>query len=296
MSVPMKHLSLDALRAFTSVVDLNSYTAAGQQLGRSQPAISLQLQKLEEQLGARLLTRQRGRMQLTAAGEALYASARQLLNLNDRVFAQFQQPSLAGRVRLGIPSEFASTLLPRVLGQFAQSYPQVTLEVTSALSEQLLQQDDEHDYDVVVALQEPTQQVRKDDLLKQESLVWVVSSLMPPLAKNAPVSLVVAPDGCIYRRRALQALKKCQQAWRISYTNADFSGLKAVLHSGLGVTELADSAVPDNFTRLPSSKTINSASGSTALPELGRVNLVLKQRASDNPAASQLAVFLRERI
>ncbi|WP_258808427.1 LysR family transcriptional regulator [Pseudidiomarina sp. CB1] len=289
----MQQLSLDSLRAFVSVYDLQSFTAAGQQLGRSQPAISLQLQRLEEMLSMRLYARTGGRIQLTPAGNELLEAARAMLSLNDQIIARLTEPELSGRVRLGMTSEFASKLLPQVLGQFAQGYPNVALEVSSALSRQLVANAD--DFDVIIALTEsggkdaaqwvnPMQWLE----LRQEPLVWVGNSeshLLP-----APLPLVVAPDGCIYRRRALRALRNAGIQSRITYTNTDFSGLTAAIESGLGITVLAQSTVPAHLEK------IQRCADGTPLPELGEVGVMLSTRAAENSAAQQLAAFIQERI
>ncbi|CUA87790.1 LysR family transcriptional regulator [Pseudidiomarina woesei] len=285
----MQHLPLEALRAFISIYELQSYTAAAQQLNRSQPAISLQLQRLEELLGVSLLSRSGGRIHLTPAGSELLEQARQLLGLNDQIIARFTEPSVSGQVRLGIPSEFASKILPQVLGQFAQAYPNVSLSVTSALSKDLLKDEQAH-FDLVIALKEPDKKSMRPGMviLKQEPLVWVGAQHDIQHGQE-PLPLVVAPEGCIYRRRALTALRQANIPVRISFTNADFSGLTAAIESGLGLTVLAQSTVPDNLARL-------QRNGTTALPELGEVNVAMWQADADNQAARQLAQFIQERI
>ncbi len=284
----MQHLPLEALRAFISVYELQSYTAAGQQLNRSQPAISLQLQRLEELIGAELLDRRGGRIHLTQVGREFIEHARQLLSLNDQMFARFTEPSLSGQVRLGIPSEFASKLLPQVLGQFSQSYPNITLSVTSALSKDLLYDEQSH-YDLLIALKEPDKRLTRPGLvlLKQEPLVWVGNT--QELAHQELLSLVVAPEGCIYRRRALTALRQAKIPVRVSYTNADFSGLTAAIDSGLGLTVLAQSTVPANLQQA-------RAIDQHILPDLGDVSVVMWQADAENKAALQLAEFIQERI
>ncbi|RUO80805.1 LysR family transcriptional regulator [Idiomarina tyrosinivorans] len=277
----MKQLSMDALRAFVSVVDLQSFTAAGQQLGRSQPAISLQLQRLDEQLGVKLLHRQGGRIQLTGPGSHLYQYAQQMLALNDQAFAHFQQAGLSGQARLGIPSEFANSVLPKLLGQFAGVHPQISLEVTSALSRSLLA-DLEKYYDVIIALRERHDN-RQDELLRQDPLIWVGE---PPSDSQASIPLVVAPEGCIYRHRATTALKQQGRKFHITYTNADFTGLSAAIRSGLGMTVLAASTVPaDLYARQQPN-----------LPSLGMVSVVMRKSPKADPVADHLANFLRERI
>lgn len=284
----MQHLPLEALRAFVSIYELQSYTAAAQQLNRSQPAISLQLRRLEELLETSLLTRSGGRIHLTPNGTELLEQARTLLGLNDQIIARFTEPAVSGQVRLGIPSEFASKLLPQVLGQFAHAYPNVSLSVTSALSKDLLKDEQVH-FDLVIALKEPDKRITRPGLviLKQEPLVWVGANV--ELNYQHDLSLVVAPEGCIYRRRALGALRQANIPARISYTNADFSGLTAAIESGLGLTVLAQSTVPDNLSR-------QQRIGPITLPELGEVSVAMWQADTTNQAARQLAQFIQERI
>ena len=280
----MKHLSLEALRSFTSVIELGSMTAAGERMGRSQPAISLQLKKLEQQVGVELLTRHGAGFALTADGELLFDYAQRLLALNDQAWSQFEPQQVSGKVRLGITSEFASSLLPNVLGQFAHVYPQVTLQVTSALSKDLLAGLGQQ-FDIILALREQTN--KSDVLIQREELVWAGS---PALTEQASLPLVVAPEGCIYRRRAEHNLQRIHQPYRITYTNTDFSGLTAALTSGLGITVLARSTVPDNLS------VIDVLPNGKRLPHPGAVNVIMRLAGGASKAASQLADYLKARI
>lgn len=280
----MKHWSLESLRSFSAVIELGSMTSAGERMGRSQPAISLQLKKLEQQVGSPLLQRYGSGFVLTAEGEVLFEYAQRLLALNDQAWAQFEPQQVSGKVRLGITSEFASSLLPKVLGQFAQVYPQVTLQVTSALSKDLLTGLGQQ-FDVILALRE--QHNKSDILIQREELVWVGS---PALLEQFRLPLVVAPEGCIYRRRAEQSLQRSQRPYRITYTNTDFSGLTAALTSGLGITVLAQTTVPDELT------IIDSVSANKHLPAPGSVNVIMRLAGGASSAASQLADYLRARI
>ncbi|WP_286824357.1 MULTISPECIES: LysR family transcriptional regulator [unclassified Idiomarina] len=280
----MKHLSLEALRSFSAVIELGSMTLAGERMGRSQPAISLQLKKLEQQLGVALLTRQGSGFALTADGDVLFDYAQRMLALNDQAWAQFEPQQVSGKVRLGITSEFASSLLPKVLGQFAQVYPQVTLQVTSALSKDLLSGLGQQ-FDIILALREQTN--KSDVLIQREELVWVGS---PALVEQASLPLVVAPEGCIYRRRAEQSLQRIHQPYRITYTNTDFSGLTAALHSSLGITVLARSTVPDSVS------VIDALANGKKLPAPGSVNVIMRLAGGTSSAASQLADYLKARI
>ena len=85
----------------------------------TQPAVSLQIRRLEEILGARLL-RFRGRaLRLTDAGIALGPYARQMLRINDDIIGHFQNEALSGWIRVGLPSDFANDFLLDAVTSFA---------------------------------------------------------------------------------------------------------------------------------------------------------------------------------
>ena len=123
----MKNLSMDLLRAFVSVAQLGSFTKAGELLGRSQPAVTLKIKRLEDLVGERLFIRTAKHLDLSESGESLYDYANQILSLNDLAISQFAKSAVAGKIRLGIPSEFATVLLPRIVSRFAKAYPNITL-------------------------------------------------------------------------------------------------------------------------------------------------------------------------
>ena len=164
----MKQLSLDNLRTFVGVIEQGGYAKAGQWLGRSQPAISLQIKKLEEQLGKKLFTKVGQRHFPSSDGNWLYPKAKELLELNDSIFRSLDPTPLRGRMRLGIPNEFASTLLPGLIGEFSKRYPDVSLEVTSALSRELLHPSRQSDFDMILALVNPEQATDGDSAGDEE--------------------------------------------------------------------------------------------------------------------------------
>ncbi len=280
----MKQLSLDNLRTFVTVVDLCGFAKAGEKLGRSQPAVSLQIKRLEQQLSKRLFNKQGQRQVVNQDGLDLYKTAQTMLDLNDSIFRQFQPTLLKGRLRLGIPSEFATTLLPNIIGEFGKLYPDVSLEVTSALSKSLLEDEELNGFDLVMALVDPDTDVDGKVLLIDE-LVWVGDRSLA--YRQASLSLVLAPDGCVYRSRVISKLKQQTQQWRISYTNADLSGITAAIKQGLGISVLAKSSVPEQLDIIRHNH----------LPELGTIKICLFSGKSQHPQASEkLAEFIESRL
>lgn len=280
----MKQLSLDNLRTFVSVIEQGGYAKAGEWLGRSQPAISLQIKKLEEQLGKKLFTKVGQRHLPSVDGNWLYPKAKELLALNDDIFRSVNPAPLSGRLRLGIPNEFASTLLPGLIGEFSKLYPDVSLEVTSSLSRDLLHKSKRDEFDLILALVNPNEQT-EGEIVLEDDMVWVGDKARP-LAGDA-IPLVLAPDGCIYRSRVIEQLKQQTRPWKIAYTNADLSGLVAAIQEGLGITALAKSSKPANLAVLNTPR----------LPQLGKVNICLFNQDTQHPTISKtLSDFFVSRL
>src|SRR4051794_10131773 len=97
-------LDPDLLRTFVCIAEEGSFTRAGQRVGRTQSAVSMQLQRLETQLGQRLISRGKGgAVHLTPHGQFLLERARELLALNEQIWTSFKTPTVQGAVRLGTP-------------------------------------------------------------------------------------------------------------------------------------------------------------------------------------------------
>ena len=278
----MRNLPIDCLRSFVTVAEVRGFTQAGQILGRTQPAISLQIKKLEELVGAQLFVRGGARLELTPTGDRLLEYARQILALNDEVLAEFSGPTISGRIRFGIPSEFATILLPKVLGRFSHSYPAVTLEIHCDLSMNLVAEQP-NPYDLILALRD-SPEPEGDSWIGADELVWVTSA-NHDTHRQPTLPLIVAPTPCLYRARAIRRLKDVGRSWRISYTNTDISGIQAAIEEGLGVTVLAQKTVPDSLRILPASR---------RFPRLGRVGVHLLHKDSREPeTVSRLADYVR---
>ena len=275
---------MDLLRAFVSVAQLNSFTKAGEILGRSQPAVSLKIQRLEELIDEPLLTRNGKSLDLTDAGESLYDYASQILALNDLAISQITKSTISGRIRLGIPSEFATALLPKIVSRFAKAYPNVTLEVNCELSKKLLSKEGKANHDLILALEDSPSKTASD-LLKTDDLVWVASR-DHNTQKVSIVPLIAAAEGCIYRHRAIKILDHHQQPWQIVYTIPDLTGIQHAIEEGLGVTVLARSTVPENLKIL---------SPSARFPDLGEVgiSLICSTKNRKNKAVELLIEFFR---
>lgn len=239
----LRNLDIDLLRCFVTIADTGSFTRAGERLGRTQSAISLQLKRLEEQVGRSLFLRSPRHLSITPEGERLIGPARQILRLNDATLAQMFEPDIAGSVRIGVPEDFATAHLPSVLAAFTEAHPLVELEVTCDLTLNLLERFHAGNFDLVLVKRQPTQAVQDGVRVWREPLVWVARDRQSA-ADFARVPLVVSPEPCVYRKRATEALDAMGREWRVAYTSTSLAGSLSAVRAGLGITVLPLEMVP----------------------------------------------------
>lgn len=282
-SVAMKNIPMDLLRTFTTINDLGGFTQAGELLGRSQPAISLQVKRLEELLDVPLFNRVGG-LQLTEEGRILYSSARKILEMNDAVVSRLSTPSVSGTVRLGTPNDFEVSFLPVLLSKFSRAYPDVTLDVNSDVSINLRDGYKKGSYDLVMTMDE----YHEHGFGKEDYIVETLSWIADPgfvLNNNQPVPLVLYPQGCIYRKHITDALNKANIPWRVLYCSSSLLGIQSAIKAGLGISALVLNTIPEIFQ---AEKTYSD------LPDLGKVTIGFNYDQNTlSPAAALLLDFLR---
>src|ERR1017187_2071814 len=125
---------LGELAAFAAVAEERRFTRAAARLGMSQSALSHSIRRLEKRLGLQLLARTTRSVSPTAAGTGLLQELTPALERIERSLAEArkQRESPAGRIRLIIPRTAAHMVLLPELAQFARTYPEIVLDVTSS--------------------------------------------------------------------------------------------------------------------------------------------------------------------
>ncbi len=245
MPRPLTNLDLDLVRTFVTIASVGNFTRAAETLRRQQSTISLQVQRLEDALGQKLINRTPRSVRLTSEGEMFLGHARRLLDLNDEVVARVNEPHMQGVVRLGTPEDFATRHLPSVLARFAQAYPAVALEVTCDLTLNLLDRFRKGAFDVALIKRERISDAGGIRVWR-EPLVWVRAD-RDFWASEGQLPLVVSPAPCVYRKRATEASDRARRPWRIAYTCGSLAGSLAAVKAGLGMTVLPKDMVPPDL-------------------------------------------------
>jgi DNA-binding transcriptional LysR family regulator len=124
---------LELLRTFVRVSEMSSFTLAGESLGLPRSTVSEHVQALESLLGTRLLQRTTRKVQATQDGLVLYERSKDLLSHMDEIEGLFKQDeaSLAGRIRIDLPSIMARRFVMPRLPEFMATHPHLELEISS---------------------------------------------------------------------------------------------------------------------------------------------------------------------
>lgn len=261
------NLPTDLLRTFIAVVELGGHSKAGNLLGRSQPAISLQIQRLEELVRAPLLTQEGRNIQPTPAGAALLSFAREMVRINDEAVRYFHRSDLTGVLRIGLPTDYAVSFLQNTLTAFIRQHPEVELEIHCDLSRELHRLLRAEELDIIIGTM-PTPRMPYLSRAWIEQPIWAAASDFE-IAPDRPMPLGAHLEGCDYRARMIGALDAIERRWRIVYTSPGISGLQNAVLNGLCVTALTPA------TLLPGMRQLNEEEGFPRLESL-RVGLFYK--------------------
>ncbi|ASY58131.1 MULTISPECIES: LysR family transcriptional regulator [Sinorhizobium] len=246
MSLP---LDSDLLRTFLAVADTGNLTRAADAVRRTQSAVSMQIKKLEDLLGFPLFERHSRGVVLTAEGRRLVDNARRIVALLDDTAAALRQPALDGSVRIGISEEYINSTLPRALGAFAASHPNVEVTVQQGHSMSNLKSLDAGEIDIAVVF-EPGGRTR-NEVLMVDPTVWAVSDQHGTHERRpVPIATYTYYEGGWCDDLALRSLKKRGIDSRVAYVSRTSSGLIAAVVSGLAIAALSRSAIPHGCREL----------------------------------------------
>jgi DNA-binding transcriptional LysR family regulator len=237
----MGHLpSPELLRAFVAVAERRSFTRAALELNRTQAAVSLQIKRLEEQVGLRLFWRSTSRVELTEAGRGLLADARQVLAVNERMLARLARRPTELVLRLGVMEDYGTRILPRLLLLAAQRFPEVKVELSLGLTAPMRRRLGAS-YDAVIAMHAVG--AAAGELLRCEDCLWAAA---PParFAPDEPVPLALSVRACLLRRWAVAALSGVRRPWRLAFVSPSMSAVEALAARGLALTAIKCSMLP----------------------------------------------------
>lgn len=238
-------MNLKRLEYFCQLAELGNFTRAAQTLGIAQPALSVAIQKLEQEVGLKLINRADKNSLLTAEGEVLYKLATQLLSQAKQVELELEELKELerGTIRFGVSAMMGSYYFPQILTQFKKKYPKIKIHLvdqgTATLEKMLL--NSELDLALVRGdLENP--QLRYSELISEEVVAGMVNT--HPLASEETLSLqqfcqqplVLFHEGYFLREAVSQYSKKHHLTLDIGMETNLIELQKSLVRNGVGIT------------------------------------------------------------
>jgi DNA-binding transcriptional LysR family regulator len=187
----------------------------------------------------------------------------------------------AGVVRVGVLEDYATRVMPKILANFWEAYPQVQVEVRTGLTGELLECLGV-DYDLVLGMQAAG--AGRGTVIHRDRPVWVAGH-GHGVEKRTPLPLALYPEGCLFRKWGTRALEDAGKHWRCAYVSQSYSALLAAVRAGFAVSMFKRS------TLVADVRPLSRAQGFPTLPE---IEIAMFQAQDSSRAASRLAEALIE--
>jgi DNA-binding transcriptional LysR family regulator len=278
-------LDSDLLRTFLAVARAGSVSGGAASLLRTQSAVSLQVQKLENAVGQRMFERHGRGVTMTAAGEQLLPVARHVVEMLDHTVTALRGAQVEREIRFGIPEEYGDTILPSILAAFTDEQPTARIFVRCGSSMEFPHALAVGELDL--ALHSPEHVSKNDVVVHSERAVWAGSAFHEVEARR-PLPVALFDKTCWWRERCLDLLRKSGLDYQIVCTSQSVSGVRAAIAAGVAVGVLPQSTLSGQHLRILAAE---------KLPQLGETYLVVTQspnapgRLAGNLAAIVSRIF-----
>jgi LysR family hydrogen peroxide-inducible transcriptional activator len=240
-------MEVNQLRYFCAIAETNSFSRAAQLTHVSQPSLSQQIRKLEDELGAQLFDRLGRTVRLTELGRAFLPRARGVLRELEgaRRDVVARKGSIGGPVCVGAIPTIAPYFLPRHLTTFSRKHPQARVTVVEDITPLLLEKLRAGSVDVaLVALPLTTRSHEFKTFALMSEKLYAVLPRLHPLARRRAVSLaelreepfLLLRDGHCFRETAVQACKRAHLNPQIVFESGNFTSILSMVNAGLGVS------------------------------------------------------------
>ena len=237
----MQDLDPHLLRAFLSVAEVGSVNRAAAVLHRTQAAVSMQIRRLEEVLGADLFARSPKGLTVTAEGQALLPYAREILTLGEEACRRVSGQHMEGRVKLGVIEDFAATRLTDILKNFRDQNPKVHLDLIMAGNRHLAELFAQDKLDLLIC--DITEVPREPLVVWPEQLLWVGRSDLN-LDFDEALPVVMFTDVCPWRAHVVKALSQGPSAWRTVCEASTLVAMATAVQVGIGIGPMISATVP----------------------------------------------------
>ena len=241
-------MTITQLNYVLAVAEHLNFTVAAEKCFVTQPTLSMQIQKLEEELEIRIFDRNKKPIQLTEVGKKIVEQAKSIVNEADRIkdIVEQQKGFIGGDFKIGIIPTIMPTLLPMFLKNFIRKYPKINLIVEEHTTDEIISRLQKGQLDAAIAATPLNESDLKEIVLYYEPFVgYFPSEFRNGLTELSPNDLnvndiLLLQDGHCFTNGILNICRasKLDQSQNFELTSGSFETLIGLANEGLGVTLL----------------------------------------------------------
>jgi LysR family transcriptional regulator, hydrogen peroxide-inducible genes activator len=260
-------MELHQLRYVAAVARTRNFSRAAEQCHVSQPSLSQQILKLENELGERLFERMNRAVKLTPHGEAFLRRAIHVLHEVDaaRREAAEAKDLLRGTLTIGVLPTIAPYLLPEIMAQFTEKYPGVEIVVEEDTTAQLLKHTLAYEIDFALVSQPINDERLSVRRLFAEELLLALPRNHPLTRKSnisvediAQERLIVMKEGHCLGDQVLNFCERRDCQPQISFRSAQLETIQALVRAGLGLSLIPAMAARNGRKQMPTYRSLKS--------------------------------------
>lgn len=277
-------MNIRALQYFIALAELRHFRKAAERCHVSQPTLSTQIKKLEEQLGTDLIERNSRQVMLTPIGERILERARIIVaeTAAIRQLARDADDPFAGTLSLGVFPTLAPYLLPHVIPTLRRKFPKLTLRLFEEKTEQVMAMLSSGTVDaILLALPLDDDQLHVEPLFDEPFVLVLPTD--HPLAQSPTVSLgdlqsqqlLLLEDGHCLRQHALDVCQLAGAKEKLDFQASSLETLRYMVAAGSGVT-----LMPILATKPPVTKTDNVVARAFSAPQPQRTIAMAWRKSS----------------
>ncbi|WP_434361546.1 LysR family transcriptional regulator [Parasalinivibrio latis] len=241
-------MDIESLRTFLAIVETGSFTRAANQVFRTQSAISKQINRLEEEIGAPLFDRDLRPLAPTPTGQRLISKARTLVEQHDEALLSLRKQGQAPVIKLGCPDDYAETVLPVFISTLRKTIGNVTIEILCASTVRLRSLLDRGELDIALITRAPDSD--EGWLLLRDKGCWVYPSADKAIFDRRPLPVALFNNDCKFHASAVDGLGKAGIDFSLVAFTSSASSLRGLVRHGVAVSAMAKCSVPGDLSIL----------------------------------------------
>jgi LysR family hydrogen peroxide-inducible transcriptional activator len=281
-------MEMQQLRYVVAVARTGNFSRAAEQCHVSQPSLSQQILKLEDELGERLFERMKRVAKLTPHGEVFLRRAIQILHEVDAAKREAAEAkdSMRGALTIGVLPTIAPYLLPEILAKFTEKNPGVEIVVQEDTTARLLKHTLDYEIDLALVSQPIKEERLSVRYLFSEELLLALPATHPLARRNrinvgdiAQEKLIVMKEGHCLGDQVLDFCERREWQSQISFRSAQLETILALVSAGVGLSLIPAMAARSDCRKPPTYRSFQSPK-----PQRDIVAVWPKQRAPSRGA------------